>query len=136
MCVCFYYRHNRELLIFRVIHQIIPQLLRFIWRLRGPRVEYSAPQTSLNIQRVYHRTGIFIFTSRSFSLSASRSAIRFLRSSSSFRASLVSVRSLSSFRILRIFLRPFRPSASSSSSPSSSPSCSSPSSSPLCENEH
>lgn len=50
--------------------------------------------------------------------------MRFLLSSSSFRASLVSVRNLSSFRILRIFLRPLR----------SSPSCSSSSSSPLCGN--
>lgn len=66
-----------------------------------------------------------IFTSRSFCLSASLSAIRFLLSSSSFRASLVSVRSLSSFRILRIFLRCLRSSPSGSSS-----------SSPLCENEH
>lgn len=69
---------------------------------------------------------LFIFTSRSFSLSASLSAIRFLLSSSSFRASLVSVRSLSSFRIFRIFLRPLRSSPSWSSSPSS----------PLCGNEH
>lgn len=64
------------------------------------------------------------FTSRSFFLSSSLSAMRFLLSSSSFRASLVSVRNLSSFRILRIFLRPLR----------SSPSCCSSSSSPLCGN--
>lgn len=51
--------------------------------------------------------------------------MRFLLSSSSFRASLVSVRNLSSFRILRIFLRPLR----------SSPSCWSSSSSPLCGNQ-
>lgn len=65
---------------------------------------------------------LILFTSRSFFLSSSLSAIRFLLSSSSFSASLVSVRSLSSFRILRSFLRPLR----SSSSPSS----------PLCGNEH
>lgn len=69
-----------------------------------------------------------MLTSLSFSRSASLSAIRFLLSSSSFRASLVSVRRLSSFRILRIFLRPLRPSPSGSSSSSSS--------SPLCGNEH
>lgn len=80
---------------------------------------------NVTAQGFKHRI-LFIFTSRSFFLSASLSAIRFLLSSSSFRASLVSVRSLSSFRILRIFLRPLCSSSSWSSSPSS----------PLCGNEH
>ena len=54
-----------------------------------------------------HVRTLTLLTSLSFSLRASLSAMRFLRSSSSFRAFTVSDRNLSSFRIFRIFLRPF-----------------------------
>lgn len=90
--------------------------------LRAHVISFTRPcekLQSLKTDQLEDSAGKHSFTSRSFFLSSSLSAMRFLLSSSSFRASLVSVRNLSSFRILRIFFRPLRssPSWSSSSSP-------------------
>lgn len=117
------------LLIF-IQHQFCGDGTRDLWRL----LHYNSLKTSMcdfilnNIDLNKPLMSLSVFTSRSFSLNVSLSAMRLLLSSSSFRASLVSVRSLSSLMILRIFLRPLGV-PFSSSSPSSSPS-------PLCTTEN
>lgn len=99
-------------------------VISFTWPCERGRPSTGAAAESIKTYQLKDSAGKHPFTSRSFFLSSSLSAMRCLLSSSSFRASLVSVRNLSSFRILRIFLRPLR----------SSPSCCSSSSSPLCGN--